>query len=94
MNTRAHVYISGYVQGVFFRAYTRDEALKLGITGWVRNLADGRVEAVFEGDQLQVEKIISWCHKGPPPARVRNVELNYETYTGEFPTFEIKYTHR
>jgi acylphosphatase len=93
MNIRAHVYISGYVQGVFFRACTKDEALKLGITGWVRNLADGRVEAVFEGDEAEVKKIISWCHKGPPGASVRDVEVNYEDYTGQFHTFEIRYAH-
>jgi len=93
MNVRAHVYVYGYVQGVFFRACTQDEALRLGITGWVRNLRDGRVEAVFEGNQDHVEKIISWCHKGPPGASVRKVEVNYEDYTGEFSTFEIRYTH-
>ncbi len=93
MNIRAHVYVSGYVQGVFFRACTRDEALKSEITGWVKNLADGRVEAVFEGNQNQIEKIISWCHKGPPGANVRNVKVNYENYTDEFTTFEIRYTH-
>lgn len=93
MNIKAHVYISGYVQGVFFRAATRDEALKLGITGWVRNLPDGRVEAVFEGDEDKVKKIISFCHKGPKGASVRDVEVKYEDYMGEFHTFEIKYAH-
>lgn len=92
MNIRAHVYISGYVQGVCFRAATQDEARGLRITGWVRNLRDGRVEAVFEGEQTQVGKIISWCHKGPPGASVRNVEVHYEDYTGEFPSFQISYT--
>lgn len=94
MKIRVHVYISGYVQGVFFRAHTRDEALKLGINGWVRNLVDGRVEAVFEGEQTQIEKIISWCHKGPPGANVKNVEVDYEDCQDEFTTFEIRYTHR
>jgi len=94
VNIRAHLYISGYVQGVFFRACTRDEALKLGISGWVKNLADGRVEAIFEGEQTQVEKIISWCHKGPPGARVKKVDISYEEWTGEFTTFEIKYAQR
>ncbi|MEW6618513.1 MAG: acylphosphatase [bacterium] len=94
MNIRAHLYISGDVQGVFFRAYTQDSAKRLEINGWVKNLPDGRVEAVFEGEEAQVEKIISWCHKGPPGASVKNVEMTYEDYTGEFSTFEIKYGHR
>ena len=88
---RAHVYISGLVQGVFFRATTKEKADRLGVKGFVRNLPDGRVEAVFEGDEKAVKKIIEWCHRGPPAARVESVEVHYEDYKGEFDSFEIRY---
>ena len=88
---RAHVFISGKVQGVFFRATTRDKANELGVKGWVRNLRDGRVEAVFEGDEEAVKKLIEWCHVGPPAARVEKVEVIYEDYRGEFDSFSIRY---
>lgn len=64
MKKRAHVYVSGRVQGVFFRATTRDEARSRGITGWVKNLPDGRVEAVFEGEEKKVQEMIDFCHEG------------------------------
>ena len=88
---RSHIFIEGRVQGVFFRASTREEACLLGLKGWVRNCWDGRVEAVFEGGKESVEKIIKWCKKGPPGAMVRNVELNWEQATGEYDTFSIEY---
>jgi acylphosphatase len=88
---RAHVYISGIVQGVFFRANTKRVADRLGVKGWVRNLIDGRVEAVFEGDKEAVNKIIEWCKTGPPLARVDNVEVHWEPYKGEFEEFSIRY---
>jgi acylphosphatase len=88
---RVHLIIEGLVQGVFFRASTRDTAINLGLTGWVRNLADGRVEAVFEGDEDQVKKAVKWCHKGPPGAVVTKVEETWLEYTGEFNGFEIRY---
>ncbi len=88
---RAHVFIEGRVQGIFFRANTRQEASLLGLTGWVRNCWDGRVEAVFEGEREKVEKVISWCKKGPPGAMVRDVETNWEQATGEYETFSIEY---
>ena len=91
MKVRAHVFISGRVQGVFFRAWTEEEAVKRGITGWVRNLADGRVEAVFEGEKEAVEEMVNLCWKGPPGARVTNVEVKWEPYTGEFTDFRIIY---
>ncbi|HHF55963.1 MAG TPA: acylphosphatase [Thermoplasmatales archaeon] len=87
---RAHVRIYGKVQGVWFRAHTKDMADKLGIKGWVRNVPDGSVEAVFEGDDESVEKIIEWCHRGPPLARVEGVEVEYEEPKGE-EKFEIRY---
>ena len=68
-NTRAHVYISGRVQGVSFRWNTQHKAQQLGLTGWVRNVWDGRVEAVFEGPEHLVKEAVAWCHHGSPPAR-------------------------
>ncbi len=86
---RRHVFISGKVQGVYFRVYTRDEAARLGLTGWVRNRRDGRVEAVFEGEESAVEEILAWCRKGPPASRVDKVEVVEEPYTGEYKDFTI-----
>ncbi|MBE3584773.1 MAG: acylphosphatase [Thermoanaerobacter sp.] len=86
---RKHVFISGKVQGVYFRVYTRDTAQKLGLTGWVRNLRDGRVEAVFEGDEAAVEQMLGWCREGSPSSRVENVEVIDEPYRGEFKDFTI-----
>ncbi len=86
---RAHVWITGRVQGVFFRAYTQDAAQRLGVAGWVRNLPDGRVEAVFEGDADKVEKMIAWCHEGSPMGRVDRVEVLEEVYTCEFDRLTI-----
>lgn len=74
----AHVFVSGHVQGVFFRESARQEAERLGVSGWVRNLPDGRVEAVFEGDADAVKRMAEWCAKGPPAARVDNVSVGYE----------------
>ena len=88
---RLHIVIEGIVQGVFFRASTIEESCKLGLTGWVKNCSDGRVEAVFEGDIDKIEKIVGWCKKGPPGAEVRNVETVWERATGEYDSFTIKY---
>ncbi|HIE34064.1 MAG TPA: acylphosphatase [Candidatus Altiarchaeales archaeon] len=91
MKNRVHVFISGRVQGVFFRASTRDKALELGLTGWVRNLPDDRVEAVFEGEEEKVKEMLKWCNKGPAFASVSDVEYTIEKPTGEFSSFEIRY---
>ncbi len=88
---RLHVVIEGIVQGVFFRATTTEESRKLGLTGWVKNCPDGRVEAVFEGDIDKIEKIVEWCKKGPSGAVVRNVETILEQATGDYDSFTIKY---
>lgn len=93
MKVRAHVYVSGRVQGVFFRSDTRDEAVRHGVTGWVRNLPDGRVEAVFEGEKEKVDKLIEFCRRGPPGARVTKVEVSWETPTGEFKDFKIRFRY-
>ena len=88
---RLHIVIEGIVQGVFFRASTIEESSKLGLTGWVMNCSDGRVEAVFEGEIDKIEQIIEWCKKGPPGAVVSNVETVLERATGEYDSFTIKY---
>ena len=81
--TRAHVYVSGKVQGVYFRATTRDTAREHGVDGWVRNLDDGRVEAVFEGEEGAVETMVEWCHTGSPRAEVDEVAVEYDEPQGE-----------
>lgn len=88
--TRAHVFVSGTVQGVYYRATTRDTARDRGVAGWVKNLADGRVEAVFEGQEDAVESMIEWCHEGSPAADVDSVSVDYEEPAG-LEGFEIRY---
>ncbi|MFM7795292.1 MAG: acylphosphatase [Candidatus Nitrosotenuis sp.] len=88
---RVHLFIKGKVQGVFFRQAMKVTAKKNNATGWVRNLKDGRVEAVIEGDDLDVSNIVEWCHGGPANARVEDVEIRNEKYTGEFAKFEVLY---
>jgi len=81
--TRAHVFVSGRVQGVFYRANTRENARDRGVDGWVKNLEDGRVEAVFEGPENAVEEMVEWCHTGSPAADVEDVEVEYGDPQGE-----------
>ena len=88
-DVRAHVFVSGTVQGVFYRATTRDRAKETGVVGWVRNLADGRVEAVFEGSEDAVEEMVEWCHEGSDRARVEGVEVSYGDPEG-FDDFEVR----
>lgn len=87
-----HVFVTGKVQGVFFRDTTRKTASKHGVTGWVRNLPDGRVEAVFDGPEDAVEAMIEFCHEGPPRARVEDVEVEEAPDRGPFDGFEVKPT--
>jgi acylphosphatase len=89
MISRAHVFVSGIVQGVFFRASTRDEARMLGLKGWVRNLPDGRVEAVFEGEKSAVGQMLLWCAHGPPGAEVTDLETRWVDASSEFKSFDI-----
>jgi acylphosphatase len=79
---RAHVWIAGRVQGVNFRAYAREQARAAGVDGWVRNLPDGRVEAVFEGSEAAVRRMVTWCYRGPSHARVDKVDVQWEHPTG------------
>ena len=90
MEKRVHIYVGGIVQGVSFRYYTLQEAMRCGLSGWVRNLPDGRVEAVAEGDEAGVDRWVKWCHEGPRTARVDHVEVLPETPTGEFQGFRIR----
>jgi acylphosphatase len=90
LNARAHVFVSGRVQGVFFRVETRHEATKRNVVGWVRNTHDGKVEAIFEGQKEAVEKMIEFCKKGPAGARVIDVTVQWETSTREFGDFKIR----
>ena len=88
---RADVLVEGFVQGVFFRDSTRRRARELGLTGWVRNLPDGRVEAVFEGEESAVEAAVAFVREGPPHAQVLHVDVVYGPYSGEFSDFRVPY---
>jgi len=92
MKVRAHIFVSGRVQGVFFRVETRNEATKRSVSGWVRNTPDGRVEAVFEGEREDVKKMIEFCKSGPPGARVTKTDVQWREYSGEFTGFKIRRT--
>jgi acylphosphatase len=91
MKVRVHIIISGHVQGVFFRQETQTHARKYKVTGWVRNRSDGKVEAILEGEKDNVEKLIEYCRKGPPEARVENIDIKWDEYKGEFQDFYIRY---
>jgi acylphosphatase len=90
MSTRAHVYVTGTVQGVYFRATTRDEAQDRDLDGWVRNLDDGRVEAVFEGPEEAVDEMVEFCAEGSAAAEVTDVDVSYEEPVGESP-FSVRW---
>jgi len=83
-----HVFITGQVQGVGFRFYTKGQADKLGLCGWVKNTSDGRVEAVFEGNKERVEEMITWCHEGSPSAQVKRVEFTWKE-PGNLDSFKV-----
>lgn len=87
---RAHLLISGRVQGVNYRRDTRRTAMSLGLTGWVRNLPDRRVEVVAEGEEDRIEELIRWCWNGPALAIVRGIEVQREAPTGEFEAFTVR----
>ena len=87
---RAHLHISGIVQGVGYRYHCRRQAHGLGLVGWVRNLPDGRVEAVLQGTREQVEAMIKWCYRGPSEAQVSGIDVSYEEASDEFRDFGIR----
>jgi acylphosphatase len=86
---RAHLLVIGYVQGVFYRHTVAKNARSRGLTGWVKNLPDGRVEAVIEGEDDAVRWLVEWCRSGPPHATVENVEVSWESYSGDFSGFQV-----
>lgn len=88
---RAHLFIEGRVQGVFYRAFTRDTAYNIGLKGWVKNLRDGRVEALFEGKKELIEKAIKECYTGPAGARISNIDVKWEPFIGDQKGFSIRY---
>lgn len=88
---RLHLRITGLVQGVFFRAHTRDEARQLGLSGWVRNRSDGSVEAVAEGPEVTLNRLVAWCKSGSPGSQVEHVEPSWSDPTGEFVGFSVRY---
>ena len=89
---RAHVTVDGRVQGVCFRMDTRSAAMERDVKGWVRNMPDGRVEAVFEGDESNVKSLLKWFDTaGPPLARIGKIAVEWEPYTGEFGSFNVTY---
>lgn len=90
---RAHVIVTGRVQGVYYRSYAVDEARALSIRGWVRNTYRGDVEAVFEGERDTVEEMVDWCWRGSPSSRVDDVQVAWEEATGEYERFDVIYGH-
>ena len=88
---RVNIFVSGLVQGVFFRSQTKNKAEGLGLFGWVRNLVDGRVEILAEGEKDKLEKLVTWAKKGPDSARVDSLEIDWQEFKGEFENFEIRY---
>jgi len=90
-NIRAHVFVSGRVQGVIFRESCKKKAEKLGVSGWIKNLRDGRVEGVFEGDRENVDQMVNWARKGPIWAKIDDFSVIWDNYQAEFKGFEIRY---
>ncbi|MCK5291590.1 MAG: acylphosphatase [Thermoplasmata archaeon] len=90
MKARAHAIFRGRVQGVFFRANTERKAREVGVVGWVRNLADGTVEAVFEGERVSVQEAIEWCRDNQPNAEVISVDVAWDDPTDSFSSFEVR----
>jgi len=91
VKARVHILVSGRVQGVFFRSETKREADKRGVKGCVKNLYDGRVEAVLEGEEEAVKKVIEFCRRGPSYARVKGIDVKWEHFKGEFHDFRIRW---
>ncbi|MBI3013542.1 MAG: acylphosphatase [Candidatus Tectomicrobia bacterium] len=88
---RVHLWVSGLVQGVGFRFVAERQALRLDLRGWVRNLRNGRVELMAEGEESNLRELVRWCHQGPSGARVTDVEVEWEPCQDEFNGFEIRF---
>jgi acylphosphatase len=91
MKTRALILVTGKVQGVFFRDFTRENAIRLELTGWVRNVPAGGVELVVEGEKEKILQLVEKLHQGPPVARVKEVSVNWQEHEGEFDDFSISW---
>ncbi len=89
---RAHVFVNGMVQGVFFRYETERKARQLGVLGWVRNLRDGRVEVMVEGEEEPMKRLVAFLRQGPSGAKVTDVAVTWGRYIGEFHSFEVRFT--
>ncbi|MFB5597801.1 acylphosphatase [Candidatus Nitrosopumilus sediminis] len=90
-NYRVRLFVTGKVQGVFFRQSLKVMAKKNNVFGWVKNLKDGRVEAILEGNEENVSRLVEWAHGGPANARVEDVDIRNEKFTGEFSKFDVLY---
>lgn len=90
-NIGVHVYVSGLVQGVAFRYYARRQARGLGVTGWVKNLHDGRVELLLEGEESTVEQMVDWCRHGPRSAHVMDIRIEHYPHSGKYAAFEVTF---
>ena len=88
---RVHIFVTGRVQGVFFRQATKVVAIKNNVTGWIKNLDDGRVEIMIEGEDKCVDSVIGWCNFGPANSRVDDIEVNNEEFKNEFSMFDVLY---
>ena len=91
MKSKVHVVISGRVQGVWFRASTKQKAEQLGLNGWVKNTFDGDVEAIFEGEENCIREMLDWCHQGPPMAKVEGIKVTEKDPSNGFDDFSIRY---
>lgn len=89
MKIRAHIFVSGRVHGVCFRADTQQIAREIGLTGWVKNLLNGKVEIVVEGEKEKVKQMVDWVKHGPPAAKVNNIDIQWQEYIGEFKNFYV-----
>jgi len=88
--TRIHIFVSGRVQGVFYRKHIQKKARSLHLVGWVKNIIDGRVEILVEGEKEYIEQFLKECKEGSAFTKVQNIEIEYESYTGEFGDFEVR----
>ena len=88
---QAQLIISGKVQGVFYRASCQEVAQRLGLAGWARNLSTGQVEVLAQGEKEKIEKLIEWCKKGPPGAKIAKIDTNWQNIKESLSDFEIRY---
>ncbi|MFC1647392.1 acylphosphatase [Patescibacteria group bacterium] len=93
MRKQAHLTILGIVQGVFYRDFTQENALELGLTGWVRNVSDGTVETCVQGTEEEIKELIQRCYEGPPSAQVEDIKVEWENLDEKFDTFEVRFSN-